>query len=161
MIITGHKPGCLFVRDGGRSLCTCNQMMHSESLEAIRSTLNLMGQAVATLSGEVERYQEITVTVLHSLENRIMEHVSHSSAIAENQRTTLNVICEHQLKLEERWKAMAREIQDCSSADWLQARTLLELTNKRLKTIESALIFGIYAQPQPRKQKRHPAKRLR
>ena len=152
---TQHRDYCLWVRDGGRSICTCWPESNYERAALKETTLNEIGLALA-------RNHEFIADVLGSLENRTMENQSwlsgmllgwqsridnqhkellhqfeilvscqtaptlerlrhienkidslvealdriETEGIAEHNqnRATLNVICEHQLKIEERMK---------------------------------------------------------
>jgi hypothetical protein len=126
-VITGHGPDCLFIRDGGRSQCTCWPETQRERAALKETTLNEIGAALGRVEGlltipdglfsyrqRIEKRLEFIESKLdaqgEALDADFSTHATNSIAQYNELRATLNVICEHQLKIEERFKAGHEEL---------------------------------------------------
>lgn len=136
MHLTGHRSDCLFVRDGGRSICTCWPESSFERAALKETTLNEIGLALA-------RNHDFIAGVLGSLENRIIEHHSWlSGRLCASEMPVLERLKHIEEKVDVLGEALDKkceDLEDCSDANWLQTRTLLDGTAKWLNTIDGKL----------------------
>jgi hypothetical protein len=99
-----HRPDCLFVRDGGRSICTCWPETQIEREQLKQTTMNDLGSILGRCEIRLQHIENKIDDLGEAREKDFHAHATNSDAQYNELRTTLNVICEHQLKIEERMK---------------------------------------------------------